>query len=75
MAITLVGNLLSAVALSSPMLIVGRFISGLPHGAFFGTATLIAKDLGRQGQGGAGRLDDGDRSDRGEYASVCRRAR
>src|SRR5690625_3334750 len=33
MAITLVGNLLSAVALSSPMLIVGRFISGLPHGA------------------------------------------
>lgn len=50
MAITLVGNLLSAVALNSPMLIVGRFISGLPHGAFFGTATLIAKTLADKGK-------------------------
>ena len=50
MAITLVGNLLSAVALNSPMLIVARFISGLPHGAFFGTATLIAKTLADKGK-------------------------
>ena len=45
MAIALVGNTLSAVSFCSPMLLVARFISGLPHGAFFGTATLIAKTL------------------------------
>lgn len=50
MALTLVGNLLSAVALNSPMLVAARFISGLPHGAFFGTATLIAKTLAEKGK-------------------------
>ena len=42
MIIALVGNTLSTVAVNSPMLLTARFISGLPHGAFFGTATLIA---------------------------------
>ena len=32
------------------MLLVARFISGLPHGAFFGTATLIAKTLADKGK-------------------------
>ena len=50
MLIALVGNALSAVAMNSPMLIVARFISGLPHGAFFGTATLIAKLLADKGK-------------------------
>lgn len=50
MALTLAGNLLSAVALNSPMLVAARFISGLPHGAFFGTATLIAKTLAEKGK-------------------------
>lgn len=45
MVIALAGNLLSACSISAPMLIAARFISGLPHGAFFGTATLIAKTL------------------------------
>ena len=49
MAIALVGNTLSAVSFCSPMLLVARFISGLPHGAFFGTATLIAKTLADKG--------------------------
>ena len=32
------------------ILLVARFISGLPHGAFFGTATLIAKTLADKGK-------------------------
>ncbi|PJM79408.1 MFS transporter [Bifidobacterium scaligerum] len=50
MAIALTGNLLSAVSVNGPMLIAARFISGLPHGAFFGTATLIAKTLADKGK-------------------------
>ena len=50
MVIALVGNLLSAFSISAPMLIVARFIAGLPHGAFFGTATLIAKTLADKGK-------------------------
>ncbi|PWG66569.1 MFS transporter [Bifidobacterium callitrichidarum] len=50
MAIALTGNLLSAVSVNGPMLLVARFISGLPHGAFFGTATLIAKTLADKGK-------------------------
>ena len=53
MAIALTGNLLCTVAVNSPMLLVARFISGLPHGAFFGTAALIAKlvaDKGKEAQ-------------------------
>ena len=50
MVIALVGNTLSAVSMNSPMLILARFISGLPHGAFFGTATLIAKVLADKGK-------------------------
>ena len=48
-----VGNALAAVAPSPNMLVLGRFVSGLPHGAFFGTATLAAEmlaDPGKEGQ-------------------------
>lgn len=50
MAIALVGNALSAASVNAPMLLAARFISGLPHGAFFGTATLIAKILADKGK-------------------------
>ena len=50
MATALVGNALSAGTINSPMLIAARFISGLPHGAFFGTATLIAKTVADKGK-------------------------
>ena len=50
MAIAVTGNLMSAISPNAPMLIVSRFISGLPHGAFFGTATLIAKTLAQKGR-------------------------
>ena len=50
MIIALAGNALSAAAVNAPMLIVARFIAGFPHGAFFGTATLIAKLLAQKGK-------------------------
>lgn len=50
MAIALLGNALSAFASDPSMLLASRFIAGLPHGAFFGTATLIAKTLADKGK-------------------------
>jgi MFS transporter, DHA1 family, inner membrane transport protein len=45
MAAFLVGNVLSAVAPGYATLLVARFVSGLPHGAYFGVASLIAASL------------------------------
>lgn len=52
MVITIVGNLLAALAPNFGILLTARFISGLPHGAFFGTATIMAKALADPGQEG-----------------------
>src|SRR5918997_281631 len=41
----LVGNALSALAPGYEMLLVARFLSGLPHGAYFGVASLVAASL------------------------------
>lgn len=52
-ALIVVGNALAACAPNVDVLVVARFVSGLPHGAFFGTATIVAKELadkGREGQ-------------------------
>lgn len=46
----IIGNALSAFSVNAPMLVVSRFIAGLPHGAFFGTATLIAKSIAEPGK-------------------------
>lgn len=42
------GNLLSAFAPSFGALLACRFLSGLPHGAYFGLAALVASDLVRE---------------------------
>ena len=47
-----VGNVLSAVAPDYTLLVGARFLAGLPHGAFFGVAALVAVDLARRGQAG-----------------------
>jgi len=52
MAAFTVGNMLSAVAPSYGLLVLSRFIAGLPHGAFFGVAALVAVDLAVRGQAG-----------------------
>jgi MFS transporter, DHA1 family, inner membrane transport protein len=41
----LVGNALSAMAPGYPTLLAARFLSGLPHGAYFGVASLVAASL------------------------------
>ncbi|WP_029604079.1 MFS transporter [Kozakia baliensis] len=40
-----IGNGLSALAPNFPLLLLFRFISGLPHGAYFGTAGVLAASL------------------------------
>ena len=45
MAAFIVGNGLSALAPGFGTLLLARFVAGLPHGAFFGVASLIAASL------------------------------
>lgn len=45
-----VGNALSAIAPGYGTLMGARFLAGLPHGAFFGVATLVAADLAGAGR-------------------------
>jgi MFS transporter, DHA1 family, inner membrane transport protein len=45
MAAFAAGNLLSALAPTYGLLIAARFVAGLPHGAYFGVAALVAADL------------------------------
>jgi len=40
-----VGNLVSAVAMDFTVLASSRFLAGLPHGAYFGVASLVAARL------------------------------
>lgn len=43
-------NLLSAVAPNYTIMIITRLLSGLPHGAFFGVSTVVAKRLAVPGK-------------------------
>src|SRR5829696_8422215 len=45
MAAFLVGNALSAIAPGYGTLLLARFVAGVPHGAYFGVASLIAASL------------------------------
>lgn len=44
------GNAMAAAAPNATTLTVARFISGMPHGAFFGTATIAAKAMAEKGR-------------------------
>ncbi|WP_239021641.1 MFS transporter [Nocardioides jishulii] len=50
MALFAVGNIATAWVSSYESLLVARFVSGLPHGAFFGVASLVAAGLARPGR-------------------------
>lgn len=53
MAAFVIGNAMSVIAQGYGMLLVARFIAGLPHGAYFAVANLIAAsmaDPGKRGQ-------------------------
>lgn len=43
-------NALTIVAPDYNTLLVSRFLSGLPHGAFFGVATIVASKLAKEGK-------------------------
>ncbi|MEA1083654.1 MAG: MFS transporter [Sphingomonas sp.] len=45
MALFAIGNCLSALAPSYGWMLVFRFLAGLPHGAYFGIASLVAASL------------------------------
>src|SRR3954469_14850982 len=46
------GNALSAVAGSYGLLLLARFLCGVPHGAYFGVASLVAASLAPRGREG-----------------------
>ncbi|MEU6563128.1 MFS transporter [Nocardia nova] len=45
-----IGNIASVLAPVFPALVAARFVAGLPHGAFFGVASLAAASLAPVGQ-------------------------
>jgi DHA1 family inner membrane transport protein len=45
MAVFILGNVATVVAPSYESLMVARFVAGVPHGAFFGIAALVAARL------------------------------
>ncbi|MFC7362050.1 MFS transporter [Nocardioides astragali] len=52
MAAFTVGNGVSALATSYEQLMVARFAAGLPHGAYFGVASLVAASMARPSRKG-----------------------
>jgi DHA1 family inner membrane transport protein len=44
-ALFVIGNLLSAVASSYPVMLLGRIVAALCHGSFFGIGSLVARSL------------------------------
>lgn len=52
MALFVVGNLLSSIASNLGLLMIARFVSGVPHGAYFGAGAVIASYVMGPGHGG-----------------------
>ncbi|MEW2575448.1 MFS transporter [Streptomyces syringium] len=50
MGLFTIGNLASALAPSFGLLVVGRVLAGLPHGAFFGVGAVVAARLVTEGR-------------------------
>jgi DHA1 family inner membrane transport protein len=48
--IVLVGNIATALAPSFALLAGARFLAGLPHGAYYGTASIVAAAMAPHGQ-------------------------
>lgn len=50
MVLFTVFNVLSAIAPNYTIMMITRLLSGLPHGAFFGVSTVVAKRLAKEGR-------------------------
>lgn len=49
-SVMLAGALLAVCSVNYPMLLAARFIEGLPHGAYFGVASIVAVRLADEGR-------------------------
>lgn len=49
-SLIVVGNLCASMAPNYWVMMIGRFISGLPHGAYFGVASIVAAKLADKGK-------------------------
>lgn len=52
-AVIVAGNAAAALSPSFTPLLLSRFLSGLPHGAFFGAGAIVAEKLAAKGHGAA----------------------
>ena len=50
-SIITIGAIIASVAPTYWLLLCARFIQGLPHGAYFGTATIVAMKMAKEGKG------------------------
>ena len=50
MALMIVGNICASMAPNYWVLLLGRIVSGLPHGAYFGVASIVAGKLADKGR-------------------------
>lgn len=50
-ALMMTGNLFASLAPNYWTMMIARFISGLPHGAYFGVASIVAEKLADKGKG------------------------
>ena len=50
MALMIVGDICASMAPDYWVLLLGRFVSGLPHGAYFGVASIVAGKLADKGK-------------------------
>ena len=48
--IYIVGNLFASMSVNYWMLLLMRFVSGLPHGAFFGVGSIVAERVAEKGK-------------------------
>ncbi len=49
-SVMLLGALIAVFSPNYPMLLAARFVEGLPHGAYFGVATIIAMKIAEEGK-------------------------
>ena len=47
----MIGNICAALSPNYWVLLAARFISGLPHGAYFGVGSIVAERLADKGKG------------------------
>ena len=62
--IMMIGNLCAALASNYWVLMIARFISGLPHGAYFGVGSIVAEKLADKGRGSEALYHDSGDDDR-----------